>query len=88
MNQLKELQAKIDEVNAQILNLLVKRNQISRKIGRYKKQNNMPIKNAKREKVVFKKMLVASERKGLDKKFVKGFSKLIFDHSMREQQNA
>ena len=47
MNQLKELQDKIDEVNAQILNLLVKRNQIARKIGRYKKKHNLPIKNQK-----------------------------------------
>jgi len=87
MNQLRELQTKVDEVNAQILNLFVKRNQIVKKIGKYKQQNNMPVKNPKREKIVFKKMLAASEKKGLDKKFVKGFSKLLFENSMREQQN-
>ena len=87
MNKLKELQGKLDEVNSQVLNLIVKRNHISKKIGNYKKENNMPIKNPKREKIVFKKMLVASEKKGLSKKFVKSFSKLIFEQSIEEQKN-
>ena len=83
MNKLLELQSKIDDINSKILNLIVQRNQIVKKIGEYKKQKNLPIYNPKREEEIHKKMRNAAERKNLNKKFVKKLFNLIIKQSRR-----
>ena len=86
MNKLKELQSKIDEVNSQILNLIVKRNQIVKKIGKHKKEKNLPISNLKKEKEIFNKLMISAERKGLNTKFISKLFTLILKQSKVEQK--
>ena len=83
MNKLKELQSKIDEINSKILNLVVKRNQIVKKVKEYKKQENLPIYNPKREKEIYEKMRKAAEKKNLNKKFVRKLFSLIIKQSKK-----
>lgn len=87
MDQLKELQAKLDDLHYQILNLLVKRNYMARKVGRYKKEHNLPIMNSQREKDIFRKIMISAENKGLDKKFIQRLFKLILYQSKKVQKN-
>ncbi len=86
MNKLSEWHLKIDEINSQILNLIVKRNQIVKKIGRHKKQDNIPICNLKREKEIHKKMKKIAEKKNIDKKFVRKLFNLILTQSKTEEK--
>ena len=86
MNKLSEWHLKINKINSQILNLIVKRNKIVKKIGKYKKQNNIPICDPKREKEIQKKMKKAAEKKEIDKKFVKKLFDLIITQSKREER--
>ena len=83
MNKLKELQSKIDEVNSKILNLIIKRNQIVKKVGKYKKEKNIPIYDSKREKEIHRKMQKSAEKKNLNKKFVKKLFNLIIKQSKK-----
>jgi chorismate mutase len=83
MNKLKELQSKIDEINSKILNLVIKRNQIVKKIKEHKKEKNLPVYNPKREKDIHKKMQKAAEKKNLNKKFVRKLFSLIIKQSRK-----
>jgi len=88
MDKLKEFHLKIDEINSQILNLIVKRNQIVKKVFEYKKQNNLPIYNPKREKETYEKYMSCAKNKNLDKFFVHRLFKTIMEQSKKEQKNA
>ena len=45
---LSELRSQIDKIDDELLELLVRRMRVSRDIGQYKKEHNMPILQAKR----------------------------------------
>ena len=49
MSQIEELRIKITEIDAEIIELIAKRKQISLEIGAYKKQHNLPILDSARE---------------------------------------
>ena len=85
MDKLTEFQSKIDEINSQILNLIVKRNQIVKKIGQYKKEKNLPVYNFKREQEIYDKFVGSAEKKGLNRSFVKRLFSLILWHSKKDQ---
>ena len=87
MNKLFELQSKIDEINSQILNLIIKRNQIVKKIGEYKKQKNLPIFDSRRERDIHKKVEISAKKKGLDRRFVGKLFDLILTQSKTEEKN-
>ncbi len=70
----------------QILELLRKRMEVSKKVGEYKKQNNISVLDAKREQEVYKKLSKSANKKGLDEKFVKKLFKLIIRQSKKEQK--
>ncbi len=87
MNKLKELHLKIDEINSKILNLIVKRNQIVKKIGKHKKEKNLPIYNLKREKEIYNKMEISAKRKGINRKFIRKLFGLILKQSKGVDKN-
>lgn len=86
MDKLSELRFKIDQINSQILNLIIKRNQIARKIGEYKKEKNLPVNNFEREKEIYENIMASARRKGLNRNFVRRLFDLIFKQSKREQE--
>jgi len=85
-SNLKEHRKQINEIDNQILKLLRKRFEISKKIGKYKKQNNLSIKNKKREKQLIQKNKDKAEKLNLKSAFVKIIFRLILKESRRIQR--
>lgn len=54
---LKELRNKINEIDNEILSLYLKRMNISKQIGQYKKEHNLPIYDSKREEELINNLL-------------------------------
>lgn len=57
MDELKKLRDNIDEIDKNLVKLFEKRMKTVLKVGRYKKENNIPILNSNRESEVIKKNL-------------------------------
>lgn len=53
---MEELRKEIDECDKTIVNALIKRFEVVKKIGEYKKKNNLPIVDKSREKKVYEKI--------------------------------
>jgi len=85
--KLKEYRKNIDRIDKQIIGLLKKRFEISKKIGEYKKQNNLPVKNKKREKQLIEKRIKSLEKTSLKPGFIKKIFKLILKESRKIQKN-
>ncbi|MFH1030187.1 MAG: chorismate mutase [bacterium] len=83
MENLEELRNKIDEVDKEIFLLLKKRFEIVKKVGEYKKANNLPIRDLKREEDIIKRKV---REIGMDKELVERMYRLVFEHSYRMQK--
>lgn len=76
-NQLESLRKQIDEIDKQIVSLLAKRMKVVKKVGRFKKKNNIPVFDKSRwEKVI-------SSKKG----FAKKIWKIIHDEALRIEKS-
>ncbi len=65
MNKLQNLRNEIDNIDKDIVKLIEKRMKISYEIGQYKKENNIPIFDEKREKEVLDRKKELLENKDL-----------------------
>ena len=63
MTKLDQYREEIEKIDEQLFNLLSRRMSISMKIGEYKKENNLPIFDAKREEELKEKNLLLVEEK-------------------------
>ena len=79
------LRKQIDEIDEQLLAILAKRNRISREIGTYKKENNMPVLQTGRYNEILEKRASMGEAMNLDKEFVFAIMKAIHEESVRIQ---
>lgn len=79
------LRKQIDEIDEQLLAILAKRNRISREIGIYKKENNMPVLQTGRYNEILEKRASMGEAMNLDKEFVFAIMKAIHEESVRIQ---
>lgn len=84
--KLKEYRKNIDRIDKQIIELLEERFEISKKIGKYKKQNNLPIKNKKREKQIIQRRIKSLENTNLKPRFIKKILKFILKESRTIQR--
>ena len=66
MEDLKQLRLKIDEVDEQILQFLVRRGKICQAIGAAKKAKGLPIRDANREAEIFKRVREKAAKSALD----------------------
>jgi chorismate mutase / prephenate dehydratase len=55
LNSLEEYRKEIDLIDKELINLFEKRMEVVRKVGEYKKENNLEILNVKREEEVIEK---------------------------------
>ncbi len=53
---LEDLRKEIDECDSEIIRLLKRRMEISREIGKIKKENNLPLYDGKREEALMEKL--------------------------------
>ena len=80
------LRTQIDAVDAEIIDALARRVEISRQIGRLKKENNISIVQVERWDVVLEDVLSRAAASGLDKKLVEEIFALIHANSVKQQQ--
>lgn len=85
MKELDNFRKKINKIDLELFELIKKRMEVSKKIGNFKKQNNLPILDVKREKKIFEKLKKLAEEKNLDKAFIKELFELIIKKSKEEQ---
>lgn len=90
-DDLEKFRNEINNIDEELLNLLKKRMQISVNVGKYKKENNIPILNSKREDEVIKKVVNLNHSNtimdmnenniSLDDNFIESIWKNIMDYS-------
>ena len=72
----------LNGIDSQLLFLLEKRFGFCKKIGVYKKQNNLPIEDMEREKQIIERL---SKKTKLSREFIKDLFNLIFKESKKVQ---
>lgn len=82
---LSQLRGQIDTIDEQLLELLAKRMRISREIGVYKKEHNMPILQSPRYSEILEKRSNMGKSMDLSAEFVKEILKEIHEESVRQQ---
>lgn len=82
---LTELRRQIDQIDESLLELLAKRMRVSREIGVYKKEHNMPILQTPRYSEIMEKRSLSGLSLELDKEFVRTLLRDIHEESVRQQ---
>ena len=83
---LEKIRRKIDVIDRKILFLLARRRNLAQKTIIVKRKNNLPVKDAAREKAIIDTLTEKAERCGLDKKFVARLFRTIVSESRRRQK--
>ncbi len=82
---LEELRQEIDEYDEKLLDILDGRMAVSRKIGEYKKKNNITILQASRWDEILKNMIRRAHKKGLSEEFIMQIFRAIHQESINHQ---
>ncbi|MDR2087546.1 MAG: bifunctional 3-deoxy-7-phosphoheptulonate synthase/chorismate mutase type II [Dysgonamonadaceae bacterium] len=82
---LKELRQQIDELDNELLAILAKRMRVSKEIGQYKKEHNMPVLQAVRYDEIMEKRVSEAEKMGMGADFMKIVLEAIHEESIRQQ---
>ena len=82
---LAELRRQIDGIDEQILELLAKRMRVSREIGVYKKEHNMPILQSPRYSEILENRSDMGKQMELNPEFIREMLKEIHEESVRQQ---
>ena len=82
---LSELRSQIDKIDDELLELLVRRMRVSRDIGQYKKEHNMPILQAKRYEDLLARRAEQAVQLGMDREFMRSVLQAIHEESIRQQ---
>lgn len=78
---MQNIRQQIDDIDNKILNLFVKRFSLVKEIGTIKKQENLPIKNIKREEEKLNNLIKNGQ--GISEKFIEDIWQRIFSESYR-----
>ncbi len=89
MNQTTEnlatLRKQIDEIDVNLIELLAKRMRISREIGQYKKEHDMPVLQAVRYDEIISKRVAQAAAMEMSEEFMKTILEAIHTESVRQQ---
>lgn len=87
MDKLDELRLQIDNLDKEIIEKMALRQHIVEKVKEYKKINNMPVFDAKREEYLDRYHTELSKTHNLSIEFIKNLFKLIMNESKRIQNS-
>lgn len=87
-NCLQELRSVIDNIDDEIVNLLAQRMEISRKIGVYKRKNNLTVLQMERWNHILSKYIADAELLGLDPAMVRKVFEAIHEGSIQTQSDS
>lgn len=79
------LRKEIDRIDTELLDLLAKRMRVSREIGRYKKENNMPVVQAGRYNELMQKRVEDGQALEMSEEFIRTFLAAVHEESVRQQ---
>ena len=82
---LNELRAKIDKLDDRLVELLAERMDVSREIGRCKREHAMPVLQARRYEELLARRTAQAAELGMDREFMRGILQLIHEESVRQQ---
>ena len=82
---LTELRKQIDEIDDELLSVLAKRMRVSREIGQYKKEHNMPVLQTIRYDEILDKRTSNAVKMGMGANFMKTVLGAIHEESIRQQ---
>jgi chorismate mutase len=82
---LKELRQQIDEIDNELLSILAKRMRVSKEIGQYKKEHNMPVLQTVRYDEILEKRISEAGKMGMGNEFMKTILEAIHEESIRQQ---
>lgn len=86
LQKLNDHRKKIDTIDEQLLQLLEKRLTIVKQIADLKNQQNLPIRDTKREAVILDNIAVKAENLGLDPELAKRFFRTVINLSVEVEQ--
>lgn len=82
---LQQLRQQIDRVDTELLDLYNRRMEISREIGKYKKEHSMPVVQESRYGDLIKSRVAAAVQMGMSADFMKTVLQAIHEESVRQQ---
>ena len=82
---LTELRSQIDKLDDELLELLTRRMRVSRDIGQYKKEHNMPVLQTQRYEELMARRAGQAEQVGMDREFMRTVLQAIHEESIRQQ---
>jgi len=80
-----QLRQQIDELDNDLLAILAKRMRVSKEIGQYKKEHNMPVLQTSRYDEILKDRVNQAENMGIGASFMKTVLEAIHEESIRQQ---
>lgn len=84
-DDLAQLRGRIDDIDDRLLELLTARMEISRLIGDYKKQHDIPVIQPGRYNALMQQRVAAGETLGLSREFIENILATIHEESVRQQ---
>ena len=84
---LTELRSQIDKLDDELLELLSRRMRVSRDIGQYKKEHNMPVLQTQRYEELLARRAGQAEQMGMDREFMRTVLQAIHEESIRQQMD-
>ncbi len=83
---IEELRKNIDSTDHKIIELLVKRKDLIKKISEIKKGLNKPVIDKEREQEIIHRLKKLSKEKGMDEDFIGSVYEMIINNSRNEQE--
>lgn len=82
---LTELRSQIDKLDDELLELMVRRMAVSRQIGQYKKEHDMPVLQSRRYEELLARRATQAVELGMDREFMRTVLQAIHEESVRQQ---
>ena len=85
LEQINILRKQIDELDSQMIDIIARRMEVSREIGRYKKENNITVFQSDRYKTILERLTEEAQRRDIDAECIKAIFEAIHEESVRQQ---
>ncbi|MDO8609375.1 MAG: chorismate mutase [bacterium] len=87
MDQIVELRKQVDKIDNDIISLIAKRMDIVKKIGAYKKQNNIPLLDSKRWEEVIKSKINLGNTLGIPQVLIEKIYNTIHKFALKIEKS-
>ena len=85
-NKLEEYRKNIDKIDKKLVELFIERFEIVKQIGKFKKENNIPVVDNNRFNKVLEKVENMAMKQGISKDFIKEVYNIIHKYSCELEQ--